>query len=100
MGKYHRTFDIFLLCILLVKILYIGCLFSGIYINRGSDNDLKLQLETWKENLHIAFTMSMGLLLVLLFSNIINKGEVCIDGHVKVYLSTFGVLSLLEFIRK
>ena len=75
-------------------------MFAGVYINRGYNNDLKLQLETCKEYLHVVFTMSMGVLLILLFSNLINKGEVCVDGHLKVYLSTFGILSLLEFIRK
>jgi hypothetical protein len=99
MEKYHRAFNIFLFCILFVKIVYIGCMFAGVYINRGYNNDLKLQLETCKEYLHVVFTMSMGVLLILLFSNLINKGEVCVDGHLKVYLSTFGILSLLEFIR-
>jgi len=80
--------------------MYLGCVFFSIYINRGNNNDLKLQIEAWKEDLHIAFTMSMGVLLILVFSNLIHKGEVCVDGHLKIYLTTFGVLSLFEFIRK
>lgn len=100
MEKVSHLFSIFLFYILLLKILYLGCIFVGIYIKEGQNNDLKQKLKMWKERLHIAFTMSMGLLLVLLFSTLINKGEVCVDGHVKVYLSAFGVLSLLEFIRE
>ena len=100
MEKYPRFFQAFMLLILCIKIAFLICAVMVFYTKRNNE---QVQMEFWsywKKYSHIVFSMLMSLLLILLFSNILNKGTVCIDSHMKIYLSTFGTLSFFDFLHE
>jgi len=49
--------------------------------------------------LHDIFTLGIGLLLIYLYNHLTPK-HVCIEGHTKVYLYSFGILSLIGTLQK
>ena len=49
--------------------------------------------------LHSIFTISMGVLLLILFNPRSNSKIVCVDGHTKLFLYIFGVLSILGIVQ-
>lgn len=100
MEKYSHFVQAFMLLILCIKIAFLICAVMVFYTKRNHE---QVQMEFWsywKKYLHIVFSMLMSLLLIMLFSNLLNKGTVCIDGHVKLYLSTFGILSFFDFLHE
>lgn len=100
MDKYPFFFQIFMSAILGVKIAFIVCAVIVFYAKRNDDSNLVNFWLPWKNDLHITFSIMMSVLLILLFSNLLNKGTVCIDGHLKLYLSLFGILSLFDFLHE
>jgi hypothetical protein len=100
MEKYPHFFQAFMLLILCVKIAFILCAVMVFYTKRNAEPVKTEFWSKWKQYLHTVFSTLMSLLLVLLFSNILNKGTVCIDGHMKIYLSTFGILSFFDFLHE
>ena len=90
-----------LIFILVVKVLWVLSLFSHFilksyysqyheYIN--TDEDIEYLL-------HDIFTMTIGLLLIYLYNHLTPK-QVCIEGHTKFYLYSFGILSLFGTLQK
>ena len=51
------------------------------------------------DRLHSIFTISMGVLLLVLFNPISNSKIVCVDGHTKLFLYIFGALSILGIVQ-
>ena len=100
MEKYPQFFQAFMLLILCVKVAFIVCAAMVFYAKRNKELERTEFWLDWKNYLHMTFSTMMSLLLVLLFSNILNKGPVCVDGHVKLYLSTFGALSIFDFLHE
>jgi len=100
MEKYPNLFQAFTIAILCVKIAFITCSVLAFYTKRNKELKTSDFWLGWKHKFHISFSIMMSVLLVLLFSNLLNKGTVCIDGHLKLYLSTFGILSLFDFLHE
>lgn len=70
------------------------------YAKQVQNTDQIRFMDEMTDILHKSYSIMMSILLILLFSNLINKGEVCIDGHLKVYLTTFGILSFFDFLNR
>jgi hypothetical protein len=66
-------------------------------ISHGSD--LVEQVETIEHRLHLTLTFLIGTLLVYLFNHLTST-RVCIDGHEKMYLYTFGILAAIGSVKK
>tara|TARA_B100001063_G_C16459439_1_gene402316 strand:+ start:60 stop:407 length:348 start_codon:yes stop_codon:yes gene_type:complete len=98
MNKNSMLFEGFLYFILVVKILFVCCLFLRIYESRKGNKVEEEKYEYYEEKYHNLFTFCMGILLIILFSYK-NKGEVCVSGHTKLFLFIFGVLSLTQLIK-
>lgn len=93
--------NMLLIFILIVKVLWIISLFSHFAIKHYlSDDNYYVELnENIEYMLHNIFTMLIGLLLVYLYHHLTSK-VVCIEGHIKLYLFSFGVLSIIGVLQK
>ena len=91
-------FDAFLYFILIIKIIFVYCLFMKILESRKGNKYEENKYAQYEERLHNLFTFCMGILLIILFSGDNNK-IVCVDGHTKFFLFVFGVLSLTTIIQ-
>ena len=91
-------FEGFLYFILIVKILFVFCLFMKIMESRKGNEEKEKKYAHYEERLHNLFTFCMGILLIILFSGR-NKDRVCVAGHTKFFLFVFGVLSLTQLLQ-
>ena len=62
-------------------------------------NDLVKQVDMIEDILHLMLTFFIGILLVYLFHHL-TPAKVCIEGHEKMYLYTFGILSAMGSVKK
>jgi len=98
MNQKSPLFEIFLYFILIVKILFVFFLLLTKYESIKGNKSKEKKYKYYEETLHKLFTFCMGILLILLFSGL-TKGQVCIDGHTKIFLFAFGVLSIISLIQ-
>ena len=96
--KNSIALESFLYFILIVKIMFMISLFMKLKAARNGDKEKEEQYSKYQEKLHNLFTFCMGVLLIILFNPIKTKGEVCVDGHTKLFLFVFGILSLSTLI--
>lgn len=94
MNHNSRLFEAYLFFILIVKILFVFSLILKIQASRKGEKEEEEKYNNYQQELHKLFTGSMGILLIILFIPK-NKGEVCVDGHTKLFLFIFGVLSII-----
>jgi hypothetical protein len=91
-----------LLALLTVKVGWIiamGVLLLIKYDIISNGSDLVEQIETIEHRLHLTLTFLIGILLVYLFNHLTST-RVCIDGHEKMYLYTFGILAAIGSVKK
>ena len=91
-------FEGFLYFILIIKILFVFCLFMKVLESRKGNKCKENKYAQYEERFHNLWHFSMGILLIILFSGDNNK-IVCVDGHTKFFLFVFGVLSLTQLIQ-
>jgi len=91
--------DTILFFIIGVKILWIVSIFSGIFINKYHPQ-YRILNENIEDILHNTFTIAIGILLVYLYNYFNKSSTVCIEGHTKLYLFSFGVISVIGIIQK
>jgi hypothetical protein len=99
MKRNSPIFEVFLYFILAVKVLF---LVSILLIIKGKIDGNKDEVHKYtllKERLHHLFTILMGILLIILFYPTTIKEEVCVEGHTKLFLYIFGILSVLGIIQ-
>ena len=94
MSQNSRLLEAYLFFILIVKMLFVFFLILKIQASRKGDKEKEEKYNNYQQKLHKLFTGSMGILLIILFLPR-NKGEVCVDGHTKLFLFIFGVLSII-----
>ena len=94
MSQNSRLFEAYLFFILVVKMLFVFCLILKIQASRKGDKEKEEKYNNYQQEFHKLFTGSMGILLIILFLPR-NKGEVCVNGHTKLFLFIFGVLSMI-----
>jgi Na+/proline symporter len=97
--KNSFSFELFLYFILIVKIAFlITVLLTVISKRNGSIEEID-KYTAMNHKLHSIFTISMGVLLLILFNPRSNSKIVCVDGHIKLFLYIFGVLSILGIVQ-
>lgn len=98
MVKEDKKLDILLKLLLLVKIVWVVTLFSRFITTQYYPNYVSLN-EKIEKTLHNIFMVLIGILLVYLFNHLTTY-SVCISGHAKFYLYSFGILSIVGVIQK
>lgn len=97
--------DIFLnsilIFILFVKVVWIFSIFSKFVVQKyyAKKEEYIHMLHNFEDFIHDVFTILIGLLLIYLYNQLTPK-EVCIEGHAKLYLYSFGILSLVGTLQK
>ena len=93
--------NMLLIFILIVKVLWLLSLFSHFIIKHylPPDNNYIHLNENIEYTLHNLFTILIGSLLIYLYHYLTSK-TVCIEGHIKLYLFSFGVLSIIGVLQK
>ena len=97
-GKETKQFEGLITIMLFVKILWVISVFAK-FITKKYYTKYENLAEQTEEYLHIGFTILMGVLMVALYNNL-TPSIVCISGHAKIYLYTFGILAILGNILK
>ena len=90
-----------LLFILIVKVVWMFSIFSKFVLQKYyAEKEEHIQMLTdFEASAHNLFTILIGLLLIYLYNHLTPK-EVCIEGHAKLYLYSFGILSLVGTLQK
>ena len=91
-----------LIYILIVKILWILFTFSHIILTLYGNNTIikyKKIIDDIDEALRDIFLLLIGLLLVYLYNHL-TPSKVCIEGHTKIYLYIFGIVTILGSLQK
>jgi len=97
--KNSFSFDLFLYFILVVKIAFLITIFLSITSKRSGSIEEAEKYTVMNHRLHSIFTISMGVLLLILFNPINNLKIVCVDGHPRLFLYIFGALSILGVVQ-
>ena len=97
--KNSYVFELFLYVILVVKIVFLFVLAMSKYENIIGDVDKSVWYKMLQDKLHHLFTLLMGILLTLLFHPLLSAKTVCVDGHTKLFLYAFGVLSIIGIVQ-
>ena len=101
MGKW---FDIFVLFIILIKLIFIGLTLYNIYLiqklKRQGENkkvqDLEKSIEFWKERVDFIFIAAMSVVLLYLFHPLYKTTAIpYIDYDTRLLLFLYGVITLL-----
>ena len=90
-----------LLFVFTTKVLWVLSLFSHFFIKHYfTDLSDYLELNEHIEYLlHHLFTFALGILMIYLFNNL-TPDLVCIKGHTKFYLYSFGILAIIGTLQK
>ena len=90
-----------LLFILIVKVVWMFSIFSKFVVQKyyAEKEEYIHMLHNFEDLLHDIFTLTIGLLLIYLYNHLTPR-EVCIKGHTKLYLYSFGILSLVGTLQK
>ena len=93
------TLGFILLSILVIKVIWVLALFSNFidkkYYN-NSDEKIIIKIQTIAHNI---FTLLIGILLIYLYNHL-TPYKVCVEGYLKMYLYSFGILSCVGIIQK
>ena len=87
-----------LMTILMVKVLWILSIFSQFFLKLYHPQYMNIAVET-ETILRNIFTLSIGMLLVYLYNHLTPR-QVCIEGHPKLYLYSFGILAIIGSLQK
>ena len=94
--------NILLVALLIVKIGWViamGVLLLFKFDIILHSKDLVKQVDMIEDILHLMLTFFIGILLVYLFHHL-TPAKVCIEGHEKMYLYIFGILSAMGSVKK
>jgi cell division protein FtsW (lipid II flippase) len=92
------AFEAFLYFILVVKMLFLISMLLSIYASHKGTQAQADKYENFQEKMEHLFIVSMGILMMILYFPH-TKGPVCVDGHTKLFLYIFGILSVLGIIK-
>ena len=91
-------FEGYLYLILIVKILFLISMILTVYASHKGTQSETQKYENFQDKMEHLFTILMGILMMILFFPHA-KGQVCVDGHTKLFLYIFGILSILGIIK-
>ena len=92
------AFEAFLYFILIVKILFLISMLLALYASHKGTQSQAQKYENFQDKMEHLFIISMGILMMILFFPH-TKGQVCVDGHTKLFLYIFGIVSVLGIIK-
>ena len=98
-NKHSTIFEVFLYFIFLVKLVFLITIVLSIEATRKGNATEVQKYVRLKEQLHNLFTISMGILLLILFNTYSTPREVIISGHTKIFLFLFGIMSILGVVQ-
>jgi glucose uptake protein GlcU len=96
--QHSPAFEVFLYFILGVKVLFLISMLLALYASHKGTHSQVQKYEYFQDKMEHLFIVSMGILMMILFFPR-TKGQVCVDGHTKVFLYAFGILSLLGILK-
>lgn len=102
LQKENSMLNYLLKYILIVKLLWLLFTFSHIILTfYGKSISLKYKkiVDDIDDILRVIFLLLIGVLLVYLYNHL-TPAKVCIHGHTKLYLYTFGILTILGCLQK
>jgi hypothetical protein len=95
----HRTLDFILILLLIIKVIWVVAMFTH-FINKKYYNNIHesfiIEIESTFQNM---YTLFIGVLLIYLYNHL-TPSKVCVEGHAKLYLYTFGILSCIGIVQK
>jgi len=91
-------FDGFLYLILFIKILFLISMILTVYASHFGSNDDVEKYTAYQDKFEHLFIILMGILMIVIFYPH-GKGPTCVDGHTKIFLYVFGILSVLGIIK-
>ena len=94
-----NSLDGILLSLLCVKIIWILVIFSHFIVKKYYQNKYEKIIIVFEDTLHNLFTLLIGILLIYLYNHL-TASKVCVEGHPKMYLYGFGLLSCIGIIQK
>jgi hypothetical protein len=98
--KGNSSLDIILLSLLCVKIIWVLVIFSHFIVKKYYyQNKCEKIIVVFEDILHNVFTLLIGILLIYLYNHL-TASKVCVEGHPKMYLYGFGLLSCIGIIQK
>tara|TARA_B110000438_G_C15434983_1_gene487872 strand:+ start:295 stop:624 length:330 start_codon:yes stop_codon:yes gene_type:complete len=100
MDQNSKSFELFLVVILLVKIGFIIAVFLKFKANRNKDYASKAKYSKMTDICHSLFTLLMGILLLILYNPRNNGSSVCVSGHTMTFIFIFGILSVVGIIHE
>lgn len=91
-----RIYDIGIIIIISIKIIFIILAVAKLYIKHKEPNNIKKinNLEFWKKRVEFIFIILMSLLLIYLFNPRVNRLNM-IDNETKILFYLFGFILLL-----
>jgi hypothetical protein len=95
----NPVWDVLLIVILTVKIVWILSLFSHFISKEYFHNNYEKIIIKTQNTSHDIFTLLIGILLIYLYNHL-TTSKVCIEGHAKMYLYSYGILSCVGSIQK
>ena len=98
-DKNDDVLDTMLYLILLVKIIWIVSIFSHFITNKyfhSANDEIFITVKEWTHNI---FTLLIGFMLIYLYNHLTDY-KVCISGHAKRYLYSFGIIACVGVIQK
>ena len=88
-------FEVLLVIILIVKILFISSIVLKFKAIADHDETLVKRYTEYHDMSHKSFTFLMGILLIIVFDPHKYPTTVCVSGHTKIYIYLFGLLSII-----
>ena len=88
-------FEVLLLIILIVKIIFIASIVLRFRALSGEDVARIKRYTEFQDMSHKSFTFLMGILLIIVFDPRKYPIKVCVSGHTKIYIYLFGLLSII-----
>jgi hypothetical protein len=95
----NRALDFILIPLLIIKVIWVVTLFSHFIIKKYYNSNNESFIIELESNFHNMHTLFIGILLVYLYNHL-TPSKVCVEGHAKLYLYTFGILSCVGVVQK
>jgi hypothetical protein len=93
--QHSFAFEVFLYFILGVKVLFLISMVLVLYASHKGTPMQVQKYEDFQNKMEHLFIVLMGIVMMILFFPR-TKGQVCIDGHTKIFLYAFGLMSILN----
>ena len=95
----NKTLDFILIPLLIIKVIWVLTLFSHFIIKKYFNNNNESFIVELESNFHNMHTLFIGILLIYLYNHL-TPSKVCVEGHTKLYLYSFGILSCVGVVQK